>query len=374
MGKKRQPDRKKGPTGAPENSAGTNSRQIGQNKRRKRRSNSTTPNGANSNNDSGRNSQFPGFLSREEHGERKQPINQGKKRGRSQEINSNVNSGRKKNKVVGKKKEACSNQKSVTNTQFEFQSGASVQTVLHWHSPLRHVPYEAEQEMLSVILRWREKERGMMKDQPTFRLKQIRKKCQATGMQLLQALSLRRHHMKMLNPGKPMARLGLGEEIHVREAAALFEDAVSAYLNKCGVKYFSEHEQKEQFYRNKKDGSLMPPTPDFLLKEPVILHENGRSAKTRHSIHWIEVKMFYGASTIPHDNISAVGRVLLTARKYVNLYGPGAMVFSYGCCETLARELLEVGVVALDANPVDMSQLETQQRSWCANKSGEILI
>ena len=83
--------------------------------------------------------------------------------------------------------------------------------------------------------------------------------------------------------------------------------------------------------------------------------------------------MFYGASTIANDNKSAVGRILSTATRYTEKYGTGAMVFMQGCGEKLAQGLLELGVVALDAHPVDLQPVERHQRTWCANENGLIL-
>ena len=92
----------------------------------------------------------------------------------------------------------------------------------------------------------------------------------------------------------------------------------------------------------------------------------------------IEVKMFYGASTIEHDDKSAVGCLLSTARKYVRVHGDGAMLFLYGCGDRLAAELAEVGVLAIDCssnrNQIDLTALHNHQKTWCANEKGEILI
>ena len=107
----------------------------------------------------------------------------------------------------------------------------------------------------------------------------------------------------------------------------------------------------------------------------------------------IEVKMFYGASTIPNDNRSAVGCLLTTARKYVAVHGPGAMIFLYGFGSELAQQLFEIGVIALDCHYtsesttgtkndtsgnikngwINFDAVRSHQRTWCANVNGEIL-
>lgn len=88
--------------------------------------------------------------------------------------------------------------------------------------------------------------------------------------------------------------------------------------------------------------------------------------------------MFYGASSIEHDNKSAVGCLLATAQKYTRVHGGGAMLFLYGVGDRLASQLNEVGVLALDCfsdrNHVDLTALQNHQLSWCADKDGNILI
>ena len=84
--------------------------------------------------------------------------------------------------------------------------------------------------------------------------------------------------------------------------------------------------------------------------------------------------MFYGASTIPPNTPNAVGCILPKMKTYVSLYGTGAIVFMYGCGSQLARDLLDVGVIALDARHLDLSAVEKQQRGWCADGWGSILF
>ena len=92
------------------------------------------------------------------------------------------------------------------------------------------------------------------------------------------------------------------------------------------------------------------------------------------TIHWIEVKMFYGASTIPENTPNAVGTILPKMKEYVSLYGTGAIVFMYGCGAILSRQLLELGVIALDGRMLDLKLVEDYQRSWCADENGNILF
>jgi len=195
-----------------------------------------------------------------------------------------------------------------------------------------------------------------------------------------QALSLRRHHMKLLNPHvKSMAQLRLGSNEDVRGAADVFERAVEGYLKGCGVLFRTEEEQKRRFEGMKQPGELMPPTPDFMLTGPVnlishtIVDGDRDSAKHGVRINWIEAKMFYGASTIPSGTSNAVGGILPTAKKYIKNYGPGAFVFSYGFGSELKAELGALGIPVLDAYPLDLREMQEHQKGWCANNRGDIL-
>lgn len=256
-------------------------------------------------------------------------------------------------------------------------------SVLWWYSAApAEVPLQAEQAMIDVLLRWKEKERGMMKDQPQFRLEKIKKVCHKTRMDLSQALSLRRHHMKLLNPFRTMPQLRLGKEDDIRESARLFEEAVQGFLKSRQVDFMTEKEQKERFQQQAQKGELLRSTPDFVLRMPVVMKKfHGTQQQQQHQhvleekiIHWIEAKMFYGASTIPHNSKGAVGALLRTAKKYVNDFGPGAMIFMQGCGDRLAADLRREGVIVLSADGVvDLHRVEAHQRSWCANKRGDIL-
>ena len=98
------------------------------------------------------------------------------------------------------------------------------------------------------------------------------------------------------------------------------------------------------------------------------------------TITGLEVKMFYGASTInADDGMSAVGCLLKTARKYTRLHGDGAMLFLYGCGDALAEQLSQLGVLVLDGsagyreNGLVLDRVEAHQRTWCAEQNGHIL-
>lgn len=264
-------------------------------------------------------------------------------------------------------------------------------TSIWWSSPDSFIPLPTEQDMIRVLLRWGAKERGMIRDQPAFRLGQIQQLCARHRVRLSQALSLRRHHIKHLNPFKSLHQLGLGSERDIRTASQLFEQAVEGYLRDCKVDFKSESQQRHEYQQQSKASSSTStptlhqrPTPDFLLDhQPIVItkfrtNRNGQRIELeRRTIHWMEAKMFYGASTIPHDNKSAVGCVLSTATKYVQLFGEGAFIFMYGCGDRLAQELAQVGVMVLDCSDpdgVDLEPVERQQRQWCGNQDGLVLF
>ena len=108
-------------------------------------------------------------------------------------------------------------------------------------------------------------------------------------------------------------------------------------------------------------------------------HNNNNNNNTRTGI---EVKMFYGASTIEHDGKSAVGCLLQTAKKYVACHGPGAMLFYNGCGDRLAHELAAQNVLVMDCrddgrllgpNKLSLQAVQEHQRTWCADDEGNIL-
>jgi len=234
--------------------------------------------------------------------------------------------------------------------------------VLPW-GPAHNTPtVEAEETLLPLLFKFGKKERGMMKKQHYLRVKAIKEKCHEQGIRLDQALSMRRTHMMLLNPQvQSVSQLGLGKPEDIRTCSAIFEDSVGAYLQRHGIKFYTEEAQKEMVQK----GEKTPPTPDFLLKETIHLDSK--------AVNWVEAKMFYGASTIPNDTKNAVGGLLRSATKYVDRYGPGAFVFSFGYGSQLKHALEEKGALALDARPLNLQKMKEHQLSWCANDRGQIL-
>lgn len=244
-----------------------------------------------------------------------------------------------------------------------------VHIALHWGPPYNIPSVEAEEALLPLLLQYGEKERGMMYKQYYPRIKAIQNACKQHKIRLDQALSMRRTHMMLLNPNIPdISRLGLGQLQDIRQSADLFEEAVASYLRRNGIRFYTENEQKAMARRK---GQRLPPTPDFLLQESIMLKPSSSSPPQR--IHWIEAKMFYAASTIPDGSKNAVGCLLQTARRYVETHGPGAFVFSFGYGARIKSVLEAEGVFVLDSKPLNLKQMREHQRSWCANNWGQIL-
>ncbi|KAL3802003.1 hypothetical protein HJC23_010347 [Cyclotella cryptica] len=292
-------------------------------------------------------------------------------------------------------------------------------SLLHWPDPTSHyVPVSEEHRLLPALIQWGRTERGMMRDQPEFRLRKIlkllgtnasgvpetRRHSHSNGgnkgirINLLQSLSLRRHHLKLLNPNLSMQSLRLGSDSDILAAATLFELCVECHLKEMGVAYWTEEDQRRMHDETHGPTVKMPPTPDFRVRDghllglhftPLLgdgLHRDEASSKRNKShnntatsqqpitINWIEAKMFYGASTIPSSTNNAVGTILPKARQYVAHYGPGAMVFMYGCGSELAQELKQVGVVALDSRGLDLERVVRHQVGWCGDGRGNVLF
>ena len=236
------------------------------------------------------------------------------------------------------------------------------QMVLRWGQAHNTPTFEAEEALLPLLLKYGKKERGMMKKQHYFRIKAIKGKCHELGIRLDQALSLRRTHMMLLNPNvQTVSQLALGKPEDIRTCSALFEESVGEYLIRHRIDFHTEEEQKAMVRK----GERTPPTPDFLLKETILLDSK--------PVNWIEAKMFYGASTIPDGTKNAVGGLLRSAGKYVDRYGPGAFVFSFGYGSKLQQALEKKGAISLDARPLNLQKMKDHQRSWCADDRGQIL-
>jgi Protein of unknown function TPD sequence-motif len=136
----------------------------------------------------------------------------------------------------------------------------------------------------------------------------------------------------------------LVEQHEIQAAAKLFEVCISEFLNGHNIPHLMENEQK-----------LIQPigtlTPDCLLQETTLLQWKNTEIM---EINWVECKLSFGS-------LASSKKVLATAEKYVKLFGPGAICFRNGCGDELATQLRARGVVAVDADKVDLDQLKTLQ-------------
>ncbi len=278
-------------------------------------------------------------------------------------------------------------QKDLETSTAESQDISNYQNVLEWDSPIGYVPLCEEEAMVKFMFARNGKhERGMLKDKPAFVVSKFRKilrQC-APSMTIPQMCSLRRHHIKLFNQYMDMTKLRLGKGGDILESARIFEVATESFLKKSKIHYLTE---KDQWKVAKESNQTLNVTPDFLLPKPIVLRKiqrntgkrgnsnQSRSVLEERTIHWIEVKMYYGASSIPHGSKGAVGSVLKKQKAYVDTFGEGAILFMMGCGEKLAADLNDIGVTVLDCsgNTVSLDGVHDHQRKWCANDKGQIL-
>lgn len=92
---------------------------------------------------------------------------------------------------------------------------------------------------------------------------------------------------------------------------------------------------QEELFEEAKDEGKQPITPDALFDSKVII--NGRKAK------WIDFKAYFGT----HVNF-LLKSTIAQSRKYTDAFGPGAIVYEYGCLPDMpfwsvsARSLVDI--------------------------------
>jgi hypothetical protein len=241
------------------------------------------------------------------------------------------------------------------------------QIILEWKSPFDYVSNESETAMVSVIFSGKTNEYGMMKDLPKSQLARIQQKATMHQMSIEQVESLRRHHiLRLQHIPNASSVMGLGSDLQIRNAAQTFETCVGAFLNQWNIPFLTE---QEQIALQPKGSS----TPDCLLRETILVR--WKDSTQLYHVNWVECKMFYGANTIPWDGKSAVGKILSIAKKYVHFFGPGIMCFRQGCGQSLATELVSMGVIAVDADSIDLSDLEKEEKEMgMLHSSGLIFV
>jgi hypothetical protein len=143
------------------------------------------------------------------------------------------------------------------------------QLILWWHSQPSPIKFSVEKELIDYLIPYQRRERGMFFKQPFHRKRELRRICEVKRVPLRVALSLRRHHMKRLNPHLNLEQLHLGDDDTIRESARLFEVAVQEFLQRNSVTFYSEDDQRTYIEQHRQPGQPSPPTPDFILKKPI---------------------------------------------------------------------------------------------------------
>ena len=261
------------------------------------------------------------------------------------------------------------------NTSLDISAGVKYQSSL---SPLpwpktRPLPLSLELALLPLLINHKQ-ELGSFCFQPNHRLPPILAFCQRNNCFLYQALSLRRHHIKLRNKYKTDQQLNMGTNTQKLQAAVAFEKTVSKYLDDNGVNYLTEDQQREEWdLKIKQNGGFLPGphpgTPDFRFDPPLpILDPDTGEVRM---ICWLEVKHFYGASSIPTDGKSACGRIPEISDRYTASFGVGALLFAYGVGDELLRKLN--GTIILDESILDMEDTLREMGKFCRRRDGQIL-
>ena len=323
---------------------------------------------------------------RQQQQKNEQPIQHGQKKNKSKKKKKQNQSIQNNSGHGPSKKGASKGQKKPKQTPVKKEP-KEYRSILEWDSPIESVPLSEEESMVDFMFQRNGKnERGMLKDKPSFVVSKYRKAMHqlAPSMTFPQVLSLRRHHIKLFNQEKNMTQLGLGPFKSINGSARRFEYAIEKFLKESSINFVTEQDQAREA---KRKNEILRATPDFLLPKPIVLRKtktkpgnSGESNEALHvieerTIHWIEAKMFYGASSIPHGSEGAVGSLLKKTKLYVDMFGEGALLFMMGCGDKLAAELKDIGVTVLDCsgNTVSLDKVHNHQRTWCANEKGDIL-
>jgi len=231
------------------------------------------------------------------------------------------------------------------------------------------------------------------------RFLRIYRTCRDLDVPVSSAMSLRVETALLRNRRNPKMRT-LHEERRLAEASRLFEAALEGYLLQVvgpPLRFWTERDVAKH---NRKHNQGRGVTPDILFKQSVMCRrylrrsddssggtqEDGGSGcgsggssvlLSEQTIHWIDAKMFYGASTIDQGSPCAVGKLAARAEAYVDAFGPGALCLMSGCGADLARRLAGVGVVALDCSggrTVRLDRVRDQLKTWTGSEMGHPLM
>ena len=227
--------------------------------------------------------------------------------------------------------------------------------------PLEQVVASRKSEARVSQVLHRKGEWGRGRDLPADRLREIEDACNRNGMNLFQALSMRRSMLRAMPGGmnKVNRSSAMGSNQGQQDIARLLEEATVQYIKdtitrKVGKKsassyFLTEREQLDEMRRGTRPRG---PTPDILFLKPVKIQGK--------QVHWIDCKMFYGSAMMASKRHIPNGKLEKTADRYASHFGgKGAFVFGRGFCHDL-RPLIR-NAVLLDSAPLDTSAIEDFQ-------------
>ncbi|KAL6054236.1 TPD domain-containing protein [Balamuthia mandrillaris] len=151
--------------------------------------------------------------------------------------------------------------------------------------------------------------------------------------------------------GRDMAQLAMAQSLDVVtnndqarqiEDSERFESIIEEYLKVQGIRFKRQEELTEE-QQLLFDRAVN--TPDFVLLDSVSINSK--------PVRWIEAKNFFGADLpFPQRDIHK------QLSRYCSTWGPGAVIFSLGYCESFQ---VPEGVMLLDASVLDLSSLLTSE-------------
>ena len=217
---------------------------------------------------------------------------------------------------------------------------------IDWPATLPVPTPQQEEAVRPYLLRgsareWKRFEPVRSLDLPHARRREISAAAAAHGMRLEQALSLRTVLLKDAVPWKYY-----GTEASSLEAADAFEAAAERHLARLGVRFVTQAQQQARLVAQGVQGQGVP-TPDFLFLEAHPGCINGAR------VSWLESKHFYGAGATDVRAWAAPRKAVPQARRYLNAFGPGAVLFisGYSCA---MRSWLPPEIQLLDGGCVDL--------------------
>lgn len=102
-----------------------------------------------------------------------------------------------------------------------------------------------------------------------------------------------------------------------------YENIVESWLRSQNISYKTQDDILRESRKGKENLNLPILTPDFLIESKCAI--GGKP------INWIDAKNFYGTK-----KSFLYSKLVKQAKKYINAFGPGAMVFSLGCSDEVS--------------------------------------